>query len=272
MLFFTPNGLMADRRPIIRNWLCYYGEIFGPELYTRFDLVVLDSHRNPPLPSNPDHPPLLGYLSVGEVDKDGPYSGLVRNQDFLVAENKFWNSWIVDVRDPAWQRLLLNVAIPAIFEKGFDGLFLDTFDSSLHLLSLPQSHRFQGVHEALLGLVTSIKKSYPDKLIAVNRGMPVIPAIAPWIDFVVYEDLYSFYNEQTKTYERVSDETRALLMPYIQKGLKANPALGLLSIDYAAADQPELALEAIRFSRSKGFIPYVSTVELDQIFFYTLDR
>ena len=61
-------------------------------------------------------------------------------------------------------------------------------------------------------------------------------------------------------------------MPYIKKGLAANPALGLLSIDYADAGQPEMALEAIRFARSKGFIPYVSTVELDQIFFYSLDR
>jgi hypothetical protein len=61
-------------------------------------------------------------------------------------------------------------------------------------------------------------------------------------------------------------------MPYIEKGLAANPSLRLLSIDYAAADQLELALEAIRFARKKGFIPYVSTVELDQIFLYTLNR
>lgn len=267
-----PWGAWAKAPPVINNWLCYYGDVFGPEIYTRFDLVVLDSGHHPPLPATSEHPPILGYLSVGEVDKKGPYWEMVRHQDFLVAENQFWESWIVDVRHPAWQRLLLSVAVPAIFEEGFDGLFLDTFDSSLHLLSLPDGRRFQGVQEALLAIVKTIKSRYPDKWIAVNRGLPILPDIAPWIDFVVYEDLYSYYNDQTKAYEKVSEESRAVLMPYIKKGLAANPALGLLSIDYADAGQPEMALEAIRFARSKGFVPYVSTVELDQIFFYSLDR
>lgn len=267
-----PLGAYAKAPPAISSWVCYYGDVFGPEIYTRFDLVVLDSRHHPQLPAAPDHPPILGYLSVGEVDTNGPFEKMVRHQDFLVTENPFWKSWIVDVRHPAWQRLLLLVAVPAIFEEGFDGLFLDTFDSSLHLLSLPDGQRFQGIREALLSIVKTIKSRYPDKWIAVNRGLPVLPDIAPWIDFVVYEDLYSYYNDQTKAYEKVSEESRTVLMPYIKKGLAANPALGLLSIDYADADQPEMALEAIRFARSKGFIPYVSTVELDQIFFYTLDH
>lgn len=267
-----PGAAWAKTPPVIRNWLCYYGNVFGPEVYARFDLVVLDSHRHPPLPSAPGHPPVLGYLSVGEVAQDGPYWALARHQDYLVMQNPAWNSWIVDVRDPTWQRLLLQVAVPAIFDQGFDGLFLDTFDASLHLLTLADGQRFKGVHEALLKIVKAIKSHYPDKWIAVNRGLPVLPAMAPWIDFIVYEDLYSFYNDQTKAYEPVAATTRDVLMPHIEKGLAANPTLGLLSIDYAAADQPELAKEAIRFARSKGFVPYVSTVELDQIFFYTLDR
>jgi len=215
---------------------------------------------------------MLGYLSVGEVDEKGPYWKMARHQDFLVMKNAFWNAWMVDVRDPAWQRLLLSVAVPAIFEKGFDGVFLDTFDSSLHLLTLGDGQRFKGVDDALLKIVKSIKSAFPDKWIAVNRGLPILPEIAPWIDFVVYEDLYSYYNDQTKTYEKVSDASRAALMPYVKKGLAANPNLVLLSIDYADADQPEMALEAIGFARSKGFIPYVSTVELDQIFYYSLDH
>ena len=271
MILWPLYGL-AQTPPVIHNWLCYYGDVFGPEIYSRFDLVVLDSHHHPPLPTAPDHPPILGYLSVGEVDEKGPFWEMARHQDFLVKKNPFWESWVVDVRHPAWQRLLLYVAVPAIFEKGFDGLFLDTFDSSLHLLTLNDGERFKGVEDALLTIVKSIKSAFPDKWIAVNRGLPVLPTIAPFIDFIVYEDLYSYYNDQTKTYEKVSDASRAALMPYVKKGLATNPNLALLSVDYADADQPELALEAIRFARSKGFIPYVSTIELDQIFFYCLDH
>ncbi|XPS89263.1 conserved uncharacterized protein, DUF297 [Desulfosarcina variabilis str. Montpellier] len=267
-----PLGGLAETPPVIHNWLCYYGDVFGPDIYSRFDLVVLDSHHHPPLPTTSEHPPMLGYLSVGEVDENGPYWKMARHQDFLVIKNAFWNAWMVDVRDTAWQRLLLSVAVPAIFEKGFEGVFLDTFDSSLHLLTLGDGQRFKGVDDALLKIVKSIKSAFPDKWIAVNRGLPILPEIAPWIDFVVYEDLYSYYNDQTKTYEKVSDASRAALMPYVKKGLAANPNLVLLSIDYADADQPEMALEAIRFARSKGFIPYVSTIELDQIFYYSLDH
>lgn len=261
-----------DRQPVINNWLCYYGDVFGPEVYGRFDLVVMDSHHHPPLPENVTHAPILGYLSVGEVDSKGPFWERVRDKPFLVKENEIWESWIVDVRDPAWQRLLLEVAVPEVFSQGFDGLFLDTFDSSLNLLDQPDGERYRGIEKALAAIVKSIKSKYPDKWIAVNRGIPILPGIAPWIDFVVYEDLYSYYNHKTKTYEKVSEASREALMPYIKRALTANPALRLLSMDYAAADQPELALEAIRFARKKGFSPYVSTVELDQIFLYTLDR
>jgi len=61
-----------------------------------------------------------------------------------------------------------------------------------------------------------------------------------------------------------------MLLHYAEEGLKVNPNLGILTLDYAANDQIDLALEAISYSRKKGFIPYVSTYELDQIFFYTL--
>lgn len=271
-VFQIGSAWAGDPPPLVKNWLCYYGDVFGPEIYTRFDLVAMDSHLHPALPQNEDHPPILGYLSVGEVDNNGPYWQRTRGASFLVKENTEWDSWIVDVRDPAWQHLLLENAVPEIFAKGFGGLFLDTFDSSLHLLDLENGEAYRGVEKALLAIVKAIKSKYPDKWIAVNRGIPILPDIAPWIDFVVYEDLYSYYNHQTEAYEKVSEASREQLMPYIKRGLAANPALRLLSIDYAAADQPELALEAIRFARKKGFIPYVSTVELDQIFLYTLNR
>ena len=60
-------------------------------------------------------------------------------------------------------------------------------------------------------------------------------------------------------------------MAWLHKGLALNSSLTVLTMDYAAADQPDLAREAIRFSRAQGYVPYVSTLELDQIFLYTLE-
>lgn len=259
-----------DRK--IANWLCYYGTIFGPRIYSRFDLVVLDAHRHPPLPNNSkdDRPILIGYLSIGEARVDGPYWDTAKGKPYLVKKNPFWNSWIVDIRDPAWQRHIFETAIPAIFKQGFDGLFLDTSDSSLSLLQGKDKEKFEGIEAALEQIVRRIRETYPDKYLCINRGLPLLPSIASYLDFVVLEDLYSYYAGHDKGYIKVDPEVREVLLGQIEEGMKGNPKLTVLTLDYAGDGQKALALEAIAFSRKRGFIPYVSTYELDQVFFYTL--
>ena len=263
----------AGENPRIQTWLCYYGTIFGPDIYSRFDLVVLDGRKHPPLKhTRKGQPILLGYISIGEVHEKGPLWELARGQPYLVKKNPFWESWIVDVRDPAWQRLLLEKAIPAIFQQDFDGLFLDTPDSSLSLLQGKDKDKFKGVEEALKEIVKGIRERYPKKYIAINRGLPVLPRIAPYLDFVVVEDLYSYYAGHKEGYVRVSPETRSVLLKQVKAGIKVNPGLTVLTLDYAGNGQIALAKEAIAFSRERGLIPYVSTYELDQVFYYTLGR
>ncbi len=263
----------AGENPRIRTWLCYYGTLFGPDIYSRFDLVVLDGRKHPPLKHTREgRPILLGYLSIGEVDEKGSLWELARGQPYLVKRNVFWESWIVDVRDPAWQRLLFEVAIPAVLEQDFDGLFLDTPDSSLSLLHGKDKEKFKGIKDALKQIVRGIRERYPKKYIAINRGLPVLPRSAPYLDFVVVEDLYSYYAGHKEGYVRVSPETRSVLLNQVKAGLKVNPKLTVLTLDYAGNGQMALAKEAIAFSRERGFIPYVSTYELDQVFYYTLGR
>jgi polysaccharide biosynthesis protein PelA len=261
-----------DRK--ISNWLCYYGTIFGSRIYSRFDLVVLDSHRHPPLlhHSKNDRPILIGYLSIGEARVDGPHWATAKGKPYLVKKNPFWNSWIVDIRDPAWQRHIFETAIPAIFKQGFDGLFLDTSDSSLSLVQGKEKKKFEGIGEALEQMVRRIKETYPDKYLCINRGLPILPSIASYLDFVVVEDLYSYYAGHDKGYVKVNPEVREGLLGQIEEGMKVNPKLTVLTLDYAGDNQKALALEAIALSRKRGFIPYVGTYELDQIFFYTLDQ
>jgi len=70
----------------------------------------------------------------------------------------------------------------------------------------------------------------------------------------------------------VPPQVRQALVAAARKGLAANPALTVLSLDYATPDQKERIKEAISYSRSKGFVPYVSTLALDQVFYHTLGR
>ncbi len=248
-----------------RTWLCYYGDAFEFKHYSPFDLVVFDGHRHPPLKHKSNgYPKYLGYLSLGETHGKGPLWSHTKGKPYLVKKNEDWNSWLVDVRDPAWHSLLFEKAIPQIFDSGFDGLFIDTIDSSLSLQS-------PGIEDALLKIIKRIRDTYPGKLIAVNRGLPLLPRIAHYIDFVVVEDLYSYFSFEEKDYIKVTNETRNILLDQVAAGLKANKNLIVLTLDYAGLKQPKVVEEAIRFSKKRGFIPYVSTYQLDEIFNYTLN-
>ena len=256
----------------IKTWLCYYDSVFGYKIYSKFDLVVLDSHNHPPLRHDKDGNPLLiSYISIGEVDKDGPYWNLAKDKSYLVKENKFWNSWIVDIRDSAWQNLVFDIAIPAIFKKGFDGLFLDTPDSCLALIEGKDKEKFKGIKTALINIIQRMKKTYPDKIIIMNRGLSILPEVASFIDFVLIEDLYSYYEESKQDYVKVDKYTQDILLKQVQRGVDVNSNMKILTLDYAKYNQKGLIRKAIAFSRNKGFIPYVSTYKLNKVFYYTLD-
>lgn len=258
--------------PSIKTWLCYYGDRHDPETYSRFDLVVLDGSQHPSQLRMPGKRPVfLGYLSVGEVGAGSPMWSVAKAQPYLVKHNEFWDSWLVDVRNPAWQRLLFENA-DRILSQGFDGLFLDTIDSSLSLLDGDGGKTYQGTNEALRHILESLRAMHPGKYIAVNRGLPVLPFLAPVIDLVLIEGLYSSFAGAEKGYARVDGQTRDLLLRQVAEGVRINPSLTVLTLDYADSTQVELAKEAIAFSRSRGFSPYVSTLALDQIFLHTLNQ
>jgi len=270
--FSSKTGPARARQLNIRNWLCYYGNQMGAEVYSKFDLVVLDSTYHPPLGSRDnDGPVILGYASVCEVIESGHLWPLVRDKSFLVKKNRFWNSWIVDVTDPVWQQLLFETVLPSIVEKGFDGFFLDTFDSALGLASEKDGPKFTEIKTALAQITRKIKNKYPNKLLAVNRGLPVLLSVAEHLDFVVVEGLYSYYSAADKIYTKVNSYTQNLLLQQLAQGLGAKPDLTVLTLDYAASNQTDLAKDAIFFSKKRGFIPYVSTYKLHEVFFYTLE-
>ena len=248
-----------------RTWLCYYGSAFEFKNYSNFDLIVFNGHNHPPLKHKSNgYPIYLGYLSLGETHRKGPFWSHTRDKPYLLKKNKYWDSWLVDIRDPAWQSLIFEKAIPQIFERGFDGIFIDTIDSSLSL-------RSDGIEDSILKIIKQIREAYPEKLIAVNRGLTILPAIAPYLDFVVVEDLYSYFSFEEHNYIKVTKETREILLDQVAAGLEANKNLIVLTLDYAGLKQHKLAREAIAFSKKHGFIPYVSTYKLDHIFNYTLN-
>lgn len=261
----------GDAKP--ETWVCYYGSRLGVKHYGRFDVAVLDGLNPPPLEKRDGKKPLLiGYVSVGEVHGSGVYWELAKNKPFLARENKEWNSWVADLRDQEWQTILMDRIVGAVAGRGFDGFFLDTIDSILHLTEGKEGKNYAGMEQAVVAFIKKLRSRYPDRIIAVNRGLRILPDIAADIDIIVVEDLYSYYDSGTKKYLRVNKETRDILLGQIERGMKANPRLVVFTIDYASPGQRSLAMEAIKFSRERGFVPYVGNYKLDKIYMHTLKR
>jgi hypothetical protein len=62
------------------------------------------------------------------------------------------------------------------------------------------------------------------------------------------------------------------LLQQIEAGTRENPELIVLSLDYAEETQTDIIQEAISFSKKRGFIPYISTYQLNEIYFHTLTQ
>ncbi|MBU1040018.1 MAG: endo alpha-1,4 polygalactosaminidase [Proteobacteria bacterium] len=256
-----------------KNWLCYYGTDFGPKQYGRFDLVVLDGLRHPPLVRNQAGKPLLlGYVTAGESDPGSPTWILAQNQSFVAGKNENWGSLIIDMRSAKWQGILLDIVIPKVLAQGFDGIFLDTIDSALALAQGEDAAKYSGMRESILAFLGRVRQRFPNIHICMNRGLELLPEAAPLIDSLLIEDLSFEYDFETKEYRAVRPQVRRALVAMARKGLAANPKLTVLTLDYATPDQTERIKEAISYSRSKGFVPYVSTIALDQVFYHTLAR
>jgi polysaccharide biosynthesis protein PelA len=262
----------ASVRPLagVRTWAVYYGA--APEAareLARFDVVVLDPHGHPPLPLVKAHGSLvLTYVSVGEVNTRHPEFATIAGEPWVLAANPSWpDARGLDVRAAGYEQWLLDRVVPAALAGPVNGLFLDTADSAL-ALERGEPKRYEGTARALERVLLELKRRHPRMLLMLNGGVPLAERLAEVVDGVALESVWTDYDFKAKAYRlrRAEDaESRVALLERVA-------ALGLpvFTLEYmAAAGKPEPA-EIIRRSRARGFVPYVSTIGLDQVFTYTL--
>lgn len=265
VIFLCLLSFSATGEPI-KNYVVYYSDKAGFKELESYDLLVFDSQVHPPLRSLMDRGKiLLGYISLGEVEKHRSYYEAVKKQGILGQENIYWKgSYYVDLRDPKWAKRVLEDLIPAILQQGFDGLFLDTLDNPGDM-ERKDPAKFKGMVNAAAHLVKGIRKNYPSIKIMMNRGYELLPQVAEVIDFEMGESLYSDYNFKTKKYGFVAKSDYVLQMKWLKDAKKKNPNLQIVSLDYwDPKDKAEIS-QIYEVERKNGFIPYVATVDLDVI-------
>lgn len=247
-------------------WVVYYSDKAPISAFEPYQLAVLDSRDHPPLRALADRGKiLLGYISLGEVERHRSHFDAVQAEGILFDENPNWpGSYFVDVRDRRWASRVIETLIPNILRKGFHGLFLDTLDNPPEL-ERRDPDAFKGMTEAAAVLVRAIRLHYPRIKIMMNRGYEILPEVASHIDMVLGESVRGGYDFKTKSYVKVADKDHRWQIDQLLAARKAHPGLGVFTLDYWDPEDREGIAALYREQRSHGVSPYVATIELDRI-------
>lgn len=202
----------------------------------------------------------IAYVSIGEVARSHHQFGNLQ-KNWLIGKNSAWSSAVLDLRLPEVRTFLLDNLIDPAFERGFQGVFLDTLDS--FTLAPDGEAQRSAFAEAQRSLISAIRARHPEGKIVLNRGFHLPDSIIDQVDGIALESWRNGYNAKDKRYYKVSDTDRQWLNGQLQRWLEARPDMPLIAIDYVAkfSQAGELADQL----RSEGFVPWVANPPLDRL-------
>lgn len=247
-------------------WVVYYGETAPEALLEPYDVIVLDSDGHPPVgPLRERGKTVLGYLALAEIDEHRPYFPAAREAGLLLEPNPDWpGAHLVDVRKPAWTRMVLEEIVPRILHDGFRGLFLDTADSADDL-EQSDPKRYAGMRTATARLVLAIHRHYPTAPLMLNRGFAIVPEAGAALDYLLGESVLSTFEGDPPTYRDVDADGRKWQIDRLDEARALFPRLRIMTLDYwDPTDLPGLR-RLYAEERARGFSPYVATKDLQSI-------
>ncbi|ANF23354.1 endo alpha-1,4 polygalactosaminidase [Thermococcus piezophilus] len=217
-------GMLSLSFPVSASFAVYYGP-FGPDetaQLDKFNILILPPTIDPTYVSclSANHT-VAGYVSLSTVGGWEPWAEDVP-QWLFIDKNKNWNEEVVDFASPEWERIILDEAVPYILSRGFNGVFLDNLD----YVDLYPSKR-----AAVVELVKAIRERYPNITIIANRGFSIAKEIAPYVDYVLFEDFVSYYNFTSGRYEIFGENELEWEFGHIEKLKGLN--VSVLALSYA---------------------------------------
>ena len=258
----------ASAKPIVlqKPWAAYYADKVPLSSFDPYDLIVFDSQDHPQLkPLSDRGKTLLGYLSLGELEKIRPYYRAVKSENILLDENKNWpGSYFVDVRSKFWAKRVIEELIPQLLHKGFHGVFIDTLDNPIEL-ERQDPEKFKGMRDASVTLIKAIRYHYPQIPIMVNRAFEILPELGEHITMVLGESMYSSYDFTNKKYQKVNENDYRDLVSKLQNFKKSFPKIRVMSLDYWNPEESDEIKKIYNIQRANGFEPFVSVLKLDHL-------
>lgn len=257
---------VAQTAPPQVPWVVYYSDKAPEEALLPYRVVVLDSKYHPPFERLKERGAVvLGYISLGEVEKHRPWYNEVKSWGVLSEENPNWpGSYYVDVRDKRWVKLVVERLAADLLRQGFDGFFLDTLDNPPHL-ERTDPKRWAGMTKASARLVKALRHNWPSARIMLNRAYEILPDAATSLDYALGESVYTTWNFNLERAELQPEEDYRFQVNALKDAQRRNPALSVMTLDYWDLSDVKKVREIYALQRANGFSPYVSVVTLDRI-------
>lgn len=199
----------------------------------------------------------VAYVNIGEAESYRWFFNDILPEWRLGANPNWPGHFYIDVTQRGWQRLLIERVLPAVFEKGFTGVFLDMIDVASPAL-------YPRLRPGVLAIIREIRTAYPDKILLINNGTFLAGDASDLIDGIVVESTFTTYDFASKAYVPVKKEDSDARCAELDS-LKAAYGIRFFAIDYAAPGDSAAALYARREARRHGLLSFVSTIELNSL-------
>lgn len=250
----------------IRTWAVYYSAASeAVDDLARFDLVVIDPGRHPPLaPLKRLGAIVLAYASLGEVNVNHPAYAEIKDAPWVLDANPRWpEARRLDPRPDAYGRFIVDRVAATALSAPVHGLFLDTADTALELERAAPT-RYAGAAAALERTVRALRRRHPRAVILLNGGLPLAERVGAVLDGVALESVWTDYDFSARRYLRrdapAAEARAASLAAVTRAGVRG------LTLEYADGSDATWTADLVARSRARGFVPYVATIGLDRVF------
>lgn len=219
---------------------------------------------------------ILAYMSIGEAenyrfywnrgwDDDGdgqPDAGAPR---WLDVENPNWEgNYKVRYWDSGWQAIIYGSSdsyLDKIISAGFDGVYLDIIDAYWYYEEQGRDSAARDMVDFVIRLADYARSRQPGFLIFPQNAPELasdFPDYLVAVDGIGQEDIYYGYEEDDQpTPPAVTAELEGYLDIFKSAGKL------VLTIDYATT--PAQVDDAYAKSRARGYVPFVTVRDLDQL-------
>ena len=207
---------------------------------------------------------VLAYMSIGEAEEyrfywqDGWTPGYPA---WLDAENPAWpGNYRVRYWDPEWQAIIFSYT-DRLLDAAFDGAYLDIVDAYEHYADQGHADAAQEMADLVAAIAAHARARDADFYIFPQNAPELavlVPGYLDSVDGIGQEDIYYGYEEDDQA---TPLEVTAELEQYLDLFRKAGGLV--LTVDYATT--PGHVEDATAKSTAKGYVPFVTVRDLDQL-------